>query len=39
VLLPVVWVTSIILSQAGGNLVAGVIMALVGWFLAQSAHS
>jgi hypothetical protein len=39
VLLPVVWVTSIILSQAGGNLVAGVIMALVGWFLVQSARS
>jgi hypothetical protein len=28
-----VWVTSIILSQAGGNLLAGLIWAVVGWLL------
>jgi hypothetical protein len=33
--LAVVWVTSIILSQAGGNLVAGVIFVLVGLVLAR----
>ena len=35
--LPLVWVTSIILSQAGGNLVAGAIWVIGGWILAQSS--
>ncbi len=30
-LLPVAWVTSIILSQAAANLVAGGILGLLGW--------
>ncbi|GAA2645268.1 hypothetical protein GCM10010399_93880 [Dactylosporangium fulvum] len=31
--LPLVWLTFIILSQLGGNLVAGVIWAVIGWVL------
>ncbi|GIE97591.1 hypothetical protein [Paractinoplanes rishiriensis] len=31
--LALVWVTSIILSQAGGNLVAGLIWGIVGWLM------
>ncbi|MET0416434.1 MAG: hypothetical protein ABW022_10480 [Actinoplanes sp.] len=36
--LPLVWVTSIILSQAGGNLIAGAIWAVVGWFLVTAGR-
>lgn len=32
-----IWVTSIILSQAGGNLVAGVVWGLVGWLMVARA--
>lgn len=33
VALPVVWLTSIILSQLGGNLIAGAVWAVIGWTL------
>ncbi len=36
--LALVWVTSIILSQAGGNLVAGLIWAVVGWLMIAGAR-
>ncbi len=36
--LPIVWVTSIILSQAGGNLIAAVIWAIAGWLLVSAAR-
>ena len=39
VALDLVWVTSIILSQAGGNLVAGLIWAVVGRLMIASARS
>lgn len=34
-----VWATSIILSQAGGNLVAGLIWAIVGWLMIAGARA
>ncbi len=37
--LGLVWVTSIILSQAGGNLVAGLIWAVAGWLMIAGARS
>jgi hypothetical protein len=37
--LALVWVTSIILSQAGGNLVAGLIWAVAGWLMIAGARS
>jgi hypothetical protein len=39
VALALVWVTSIILSQAGGNLVAGLIWAVIGWLMVAGARS
>jgi hypothetical protein len=36
--LPLVWVTSIILSQAGGNLIAAVIWAIAGWLLVAAGR-
>jgi len=37
--LALVWVTSIILSQAGGNLVAGLIWAVAGWLMIAGTRS
>ena len=38
VCLPLIWLTSIILSQAGGNLLAGAGWAVIGWVLAVNAR-
>ena len=36
--LPLIWLTSIILSQLGGNLLAGAAWAVIGWVLTVNAR-